>query len=123
MPLTTRWNLQRATFVTVSAAAAGFLLFSGATIAEQQHSIVPLLDYSACTARAAVRFDDGRSDFAPIARAVAAECLQSYRAYLQYMERHHPGEPVLSDSELAISAVQYERKYGPARIAGHPPHN
>jgi hypothetical protein len=61
--------------------------------------------------------DDGRSDYAPIARAVAAACQDSYRTYLRYMARYHPGEPVPGDRDLAISAVQYERKYGPAPIA------
>jgi hypothetical protein len=74
-------------------------------------------DFTACTARAAAQLDDGRPDFAPIARAVAAACRDSYRNYLRYMGRAHPAEPVPSDRDLAISAVQYERKYGPAPLA------
>jgi hypothetical protein len=81
----------------------------------------PLLDYSGCTARAAARLDDRRPDFAPIARAVAATCRNSYRTYLRYMNRAHPAEPVPSDHDLAISAVQYERKYGPAPLAARRP--
>lgn len=85
--------------------------------------MAPLLDYSACTARAAVRLDDGRPDYAPIARAVAAACGDSYRTYVRYMARTHPAEPVPSNRDLAISAVQYERKYGPAPLAEHEPHH
>ena len=87
------------------------------SVAAPSRALEPLLDYSACTARAAVRLDDGRSDYAPIARAVAAACHDSYRSYLRFMARYHPGEPVPSDHDLAISAIQYERKYGPAPIA------
>jgi hypothetical protein len=81
------------------------------------HDPDPLLDYSACTARAALRLDDGRPDYAPIARAIAAACRDSYQSYVRYMGRAHPAEPVPSDHDLAISAVQYERKYGPAPLA------
>jgi hypothetical protein len=82
----------------------------------------PLLDYSACTARAALRLDDGRPDFAPIARAVAAACRDSYRTYLRYMGHTHPAEPAPSAHDLAISAVQYERKYGPSPLAARRRH-
>ncbi|HEX4079126.1 MAG TPA: hypothetical protein VHX61_09670 [Rhizomicrobium sp.] len=78
-----------------------------------------LRNYSACTARAALRLDDGRPDYAPVARAVAAACRDSYRAYASYMERHNPSEPLMSDRALAISAVQYERKFGPPPLLKH----
>ena len=81
----------------------------------------PLMDYSACMARAAVRLDDGRPDYAPVARAIAAVCRGNYRTYTRYMARTRPAEPIPSERDLAISAVQYERKYGPAPLAGHHP--
>jgi hypothetical protein len=99
------------------AAVASLIVFASGMALAAPRDQNPLFDYSACTARAAVRLDDGRSDYAPIARAVAAACQDSYRTYLRYMARHHPAEPVPSDRDLAISAVQYERKYGPAPIA------
>jgi hypothetical protein len=97
------------TIVTFAQASAG------------QRDFNPLLDYSACTARAAVRLDDGRADYAPIARAVAGACRDTYRAYARYMSRAHPPEPLPSDRDLAVSAVQYERKYGPAPLAERRP--
>lgn len=90
-------------------------------LADQAHDVDARLAYSTCTARAALRLDDGGPDYAPIARAVAAACRDSYRAYVRYMEQHHPAEPVPSDRDLAISAVQYERKFGPAPLAEHEP--
>ncbi len=98
-----------------------FIAVTIATFAQAwagQRDLSPLLDYSACTARAAVRLDDGRPDYAPIARAVAAACRDNYHTYTRYMARAHPAEPVPSDRDLAISAVQYARKYGPAPLAG-----
>jgi hypothetical protein len=78
-----------------------------------------LLNYSACTARAALRLDDGRPDYAAVARGVAAACRDSYRAYASYVERHNPSEPLMSGRALAISAVQYERKFGPPPLLKH----
>ncbi|HEX4157302.1 MAG TPA: hypothetical protein VHY79_02410 [Rhizomicrobium sp.] len=103
---------------------AAFVALTIVTTAEApagQHDLDPLLDYSACTARAAVRLDDGRADYAPIARAVAAACRDSYRVYTLYMARTHPAQPVPGDRDLAISAVQYERKYGPAPLVRRGP--